>query len=68
MTDNQPTENQILLEKLLLEHNQAEEQRVLSRWDRIWSDYLSYSRINGIYSETFPNWAKTSKYSLNDKL
>lgn len=58
------------LDTLLEEHKIAEAKRISDRWDRIWADYEQYllrsGRTKGLRS--FPDWAKTSKYSLNDKL
>lgn len=68
ITSAKPTENQILLEDLLAKHKITEEKRIADRWDRIWAEYITYCRINGIYAKSFSDWAKTSKYSLNDKL
>lgn len=58
------------LDTLFEEHKIAEAKRISDRWDRIWDDYGSYCHnvVKRSQMKTFPEWAKTSKYSLNDKL
>ncbi len=60
--------NTTLRDTLLEQHRIAEEKRITDRWDRIWTEYTAYYYRPKSDKKTFPDWAKTSNYSLNDKL